>query len=255
MSNPTDKSGTKSSPGAAVRSLVRKALKAALATLEPETGEPYASLVAVATSPAGEPVLLLSDLAVHTRNLKADSRVSLMIDGTDAAGDPLAGGRVSLMGTIEATRDPVLRSRYLARHREAEMYASFADFSFYRMQVARAHFVGGFGRIVDLTSSDVLISTHGAEDLISAAEEICAHMNKDHADALAIYAAAARNEPPVDGAWRMTGIDPEGLDLIGPGAAAARIVFQSPIAGPGDARRALAALAAEARTALANKPI
>ncbi len=218
-----------------------------MATLDRQNGGPYASLVTLATAAAGAPLILISRLAIHTQNILADPRVSLMIDGTSAEGDPLAGGRVSLMGRLAVTEDGHDKRRFLARHPEAEMYAAFSDFAFYRLDLERAHFVGGFGRIVDLTPADILIDVNSAASLLEAEPGIISHMNEDHADALAIYAARALGVQQDPVAWKMTGIDPEGLDMLGP-SGPLRVNFPAPIATPGEARKALAALAAEART-------
>lgn len=142
-------------PKISARTLLREGLSGALATLMPGTGDPYCSLVNIATAADGAPLLLLSTLAIHTKNLLADPRASLMIDERKE-GDPLEGARIMLMGTMTATDDPAARRRYLARHPEAEQFAGFKDFSFYRMEIARIHLVAGFGRIVDLKPQDVL---------------------------------------------------------------------------------------------------
>lgn len=256
MTDLTGKSGHSASPAGAVKVLLRQALKAALATLEPQGGAPYASLVTLATAADGAPLMLLSRLAVHTQNLLKDPRASLLVDGTSAAGDPLAGGRVSLGGRIAVTADAHDRRRFLARHPEAAMYADFPDFAFYRFEIERAHYVGGFGRIVDLSARDILTDVTGAAALVAAEDEIVSHMNEDHADALALYAARAgaggageRMDGAGEGAWKMIGIDPEGVDLAGPGGPL-RVAFAAPISTPGEARRALVALVTEARTAL-----
>ncbi len=230
-----------------MKNLIRRALKASLATLDRQNGGPYASLVTLATAADGAPLMLISRLAVHTQNILADPRTGLLIDGTSAEGDPLAGGRVSLMGRVAVTEHTREKRRFLARHPEAEMYAAFTDFAFYRFEIERAHYVGGFGRIVDLKPADILMDISSASALIDAEPDIIAHMNEDHTDALALYAACATGEPPGPAAWKMTGIDPEGLDIVGPGEPL-RINFPTPIATPGDARKALAALAATART-------
>ena len=135
---------------AQARRLIRQALKAALASLETGSGGPYASLVAMATLPDATPVLLISRLARHTRNVMADPRASLLIDGTDAQSDPLAGARLSLVGRLEPCELPSARARFLARHPDAATYADFADFVFHSFTIERGHLVGGFGRIVEL---------------------------------------------------------------------------------------------------------
>ena len=133
-------------------SLIRTALKASLATLDRATGHPYASLILVATEPDGAPVFLISRLALHTRNLEKDPRASLLIDGTGGLGDPLTGGRLTLMGEARPSASPTALRRFLARHPSAEGYAGFADFSIYALEVASGHYIGGFGRIVDLAA-------------------------------------------------------------------------------------------------------
>ena len=136
-------------PSVAAKTLLRESRSGALATLMLGSGDPYCSLANVATAPDGAPLLLISTLAVHTKNILGDPRVSLMIDER-REGDPLEGGRLMLMGTSAATQDPAARRRYLARQPEAEMFAGFADFAFYRIAIKAAHLVAGFGRIVDL---------------------------------------------------------------------------------------------------------
>ena len=142
-------------PKQAAKALLREGLSGALATLMPGSGDPYCSLVNVATADDGSPLLLISTLAIHTRNLLADPRASLMIDERKE-GDPLEGARIMLMGTVTRTDDLAARQRYLSRHPEAEQFANFKDFSFYRMEITRIHLVAGFGRIVDLKPQDVL---------------------------------------------------------------------------------------------------
>jgi hypothetical protein len=129
----------------AAKKLLREGRSGALATLMAGTGDPYCSLVNVATAVDGSPLLLLSKLALHTKNILADGRVSLMLDERKP-GDPLEGARVMLMGTIAATDDAAARTAYLRRQPEAEMFAGFTDFAVYRIALSRAHLVAGFGR-------------------------------------------------------------------------------------------------------------
>ncbi|MGE3064504.1 MAG: HugZ family protein [Hyphomicrobiaceae bacterium] len=226
------------------RHLIRKGLKAALATIDKNSGHPHASLVLVATETDGTPVLLISNLAVHTQNLAADPRASLLFDGTDGLGDPLAGGRVTVVGTAERIASPHVRQRFLARHPSAASYADFPDFSFFRLRPERAHFIGGFGRIVTLTAESLITDTAGAESLIAAEPGIVSHMNEDHADALALYATEFAGRPA--GEWRCTAIDPAGIDLV-LGADTARVDSPFPMLSGADARRALVAMVQEAR--------
>lgn len=251
MDDTPAKTESKATPATAVKKLLREARKAALATLDRQNGGPYASLVTLATAADGAPLMLISRLAIHTQNILNDTRTGLLIDGTSPEGDPLAGGRVSLTGHVAITESGHEKRRFLARHPEAEMYAAFTDFAFYRFEIERAHYVGGFGRIVDLQPADILIDVSRAAALLDAEPDIVAHMNEDHTDALALYAARSLGGHQDPAAWKMTGIDPEGLDLVGP-AGVLRVPFAAPIATPGDARKALATLAAEARTAIST---
>lgn len=132
----------------ALRQVVRACHKASLATLQADDGAPYASLVTVALDHDLSPILLLSGLSDHSRNIAADRRVSLLFDGTDGHPNPQTGPRVTVMGQALPTDDPRLRRRFLARHPGAALYADFADFAFWRVVPERAHFVGGFGRAV-----------------------------------------------------------------------------------------------------------
>ena len=232
-------------PAAAARKLMREARSGALATLMTSSGDPYCSLVNVASAADGSPLLLISRLAVHTKNILADPRVSLMLDERKE-GDPLEGARVMLMGTAAVTDDPAARQRYLARQPEAEMFAGFGDFAFYRIELKGAHFVGGFGRIVDLKREDLVLDLAGAESLVEAEPEILAHMNADHADTCRLYATKLLGAR--DGEWRCAGCDPDGLELQN-GRAALRLLFPQRINSPGVLRQVLKQMADRARAA------
>ena len=232
-------------PKSAARKLLREARSGALATLMPGSGDPYCSLVNVASAPDGSPLLLLSRLAVHTGNLLADPRISLMLDERKD-GDPLEGARVMLMGTAVASDDRHDRRRYLARHPEAASFAGFADFGFYRLALKTAHLVAGFGRIVDLAPGEVLIAVDDAAALIDAEADIVDHLNGEHAEAMRLYATKLLGAP--DGAWRCAGCDPEGLELQR-GRSALRLPFRRRVASPGALRQLLKELADQARAA------
>ena len=236
-------------PVSASRRLIRSARSAALATLDAGTGAPFASLVTVATAADGSPLMLLSDLAVHTRNLKADARASLLYDergpGALEPGDPLTGTRVTLVGRIERVAEPAAeRARFLARQPEAEGYAGFRDFAFYRLAVEMGHLVAGFGRIVDLKASDLLLDLAGADEIVAGEAGIVAHLNEDHADAVRLYATRLLGAP--DGAWRVTGCDPEGMDIQAEGRTL-RLEFPERVRTGTELRKMLVRLAGEAR--------
>jgi putative heme iron utilization protein len=231
-------------PRLAAKKLLREARSGALATLMPDSGDPYCSLVNVATTIGGSPVLLLSKLAVHTKNLLSDARTSLMLDERKE-GDPLEGARVMLMGRCVKDNDAATPIAYLRRHPDAEMYANFSDFAFYRMEVGGAHLVAGFGRIVDLKPQDVLTDVVDAKALVEAEADAIAHMNTDHADACRLY--ATRLLGAGDGDWRCVGIDPEGIELQN-GRMALRLPFPRRIIALGTLRTALKELAVVARS-------
>ena len=232
-------------PSAVAKKLLREGRSGALATLMPGSGDPYCSLVNVATAADGTPLLLISGLAVHTRNILSDSRVSLMLDERKE-GDPLQGARVMLMGMASATEDPEARRRYLNRQPEAKMFAGFADFAFYRIMLKSAHLVAGFGRIVDLAPQQVLTETGDAGELVAAEPEIIAHMNGDHAEAVRLYATKLMGAR--DGEWRCVGCDPEGLELQ-LDRTALRLAFPQRVRAPGVLRQVLKQMADAARAA------
>jgi heme oxygenase (biliverdin-IX-beta and delta-forming) len=214
-------------------------------------GYPFGSLVAFAGLD-GTPVLLLSDLAEHTRNLHADARASLLI--AEAPADaPLAGARVTLVGRcspLGASEQQTARTAYLARHPSARAYAALNDFKLYQLQVETARVVAGFGRMAWLSAAE----WHAArpDPIAPTAAEIIAHMNQDHADVLPLYCVAFSNLPEPKSV-RMTGIDRLGFDLsatTSSGSRTLRIAFHEPIASSNDARRALIALLTEARAKL-----
>lgn len=243
--SPHKREANQSSPSQDARQLVRCARKAALGTIDKVSGHPHVSLVTVATDPDGSPLLLISRLAVHTQNLIADARASLMFDGTDAKGDPLAGGRVTLTGQGIQSASPTSRQRFLSRHPEAKGYADFPDFSFWRLNIERAHYIGGFGRIVPLAADQMTIDVSSASSLISSELEIVEHMNQDHADAVQLYATVLAGKP--SGQWTLSGLDPEGIDLAEANGATARVAFDEPITNAQDARRELIVLVKRAR--------
>ena len=232
-------------PAVATKKLLREGRSAALATLMPASGDPYCSLVNVASAADGAPLLLISRLAVHTKNILADPRVSVMIDERKA-GDPLQGARVMLMGTAAITDDPEARRRYLDRQPEAEMFAGFADFAFYRVARKAAHLVAGFGRIIDLKPQEILTETADAAELVAAEPRILAHMNTDHADAVRLYATKLLGA--ADGEWRCVGCDPEGLELQ-LDRTALRLPFPQRVHAPETFREVLKQMADQARAA------
>jgi heme iron utilization protein len=232
--------------GSLARSLLRRRRQGALATLMTGSGDPYCSLVNVATYPDGSPILLISRLALHTRNIVDDRRVSLMLDER-AEGDPLEGSRIMLMGRAEeavASDGDILRRRYLNAHPSAESFVDFQDFSFYRIRPSAIHLVAGFGRIVDLKPEQFLTDISDAGALLQAEQEAIEHINSDHRDTNNLYATKLLGAEGAD--WRCTGCDPDGLDLQADGKTL-RLDFPQRVTGPGELRKMLVQLADQAR--------
>src|SRR3954447_15502140 len=152
---------------ALAKQLLRGVRAGALATLGREDGFPFASLVTVATDLDGLPLLLMSRLSTHTLNLERDPRASLLL-AQGGKGDPLAHPRLTVIGRAERTTEPRARRRFLARHPKAKLYADFADFSFWRLEIAGAHLNGGFTRAMALEAGHVRSDLSDADALIAA---------------------------------------------------------------------------------------
>lgn len=240
---------------AEVRRLVHGARVCTLATVMAEGGAPYASLVTMAADHDGSPILLLSGLADHTRNLEADPRLSLLIDEARALPNPQTGPRVSLLGRAEKVEGPAVRDRlagrFLARHPGAALYAGFGDFAFWRVVPERAHLVGGFARAVWLTNG-LLRDPAVAAAFAEVEPHAVAHMNADHADAVAAIAQAFVKGAFVGGAtgvgWRMVALDAQGLAVRnGEDEKVFHIPFDPPLAAPDEVRARLVDLSRTAR--------
>ena len=231
------------------RTLMASRATGALSTiaLDPP-GHPYGSFVTYALEgPA--PVLLISRLAAHTQHLEADPRASLLA-AEDHAADPLANGRVTLVGEVQRLArgdDATAREAFLAAHPGAAYYADFSDFAFWRMTVRSIRYIGGYGR---MSWVDEHAWREAEPDPIAPhARGILAHMNEDHADALVAYARAFTRATEAEEAT-MTGIDRYGFEMsVGTerGPRPARVAFDRPIATPEEARAALVALVRRAR--------
>src|SRR5271154_3356449 len=236
-------------PAKAARSLLRRSRQGALASLMTGSGDPYCSLVNVASDSDGSPILLISRLAIHTKNLLADARVSLMLDER-VEGDPLEGSRIMLSGHAEEigqeqeSEREIVRRRYLNAHPSAEVFVDFKDFSFFRIRPTGTHLVAGFGRIVDLKPAQFLTDISDAGALLEAEQSAVEHMNTDHQEALGLYATRLLGAAPGD--WRCSGIDPDGIDLQAE-AKTLRLDFPERITGPGELRKMLVRLAEQAR--------
>jgi len=244
----------------AAKMLLRSVRAGALATIDRNTGHPFGSLVNVATDSDGSPLILVSRLSTHTANLETDGRASVLLAAA-GKGDPLAHPRLTVLGRFvqiapDQPDEPRLRRRFLARHPKAELYAGFTDFAFWRLLIASVHLNAGFARAADLAAADVITDISDAADLIEAEASAIAHMNEDHAEAVQLYATkllGAQSGAQVgaqsgaeEGSWRVTGLDPDGLDLAH-GGTLLRLPFRERVTTARQLREVLADLAKQAR--------
>jgi putative heme iron utilization protein len=226
------------------RRLIRTARTATLATIDGETGgAPYASIVLCACGYDAAPLVLLSDLARHTRNFKADPRVSMLYarPGTEA----INLSRATVIGRMEPCEDERLHDRFLRQHARGSVHMAFADFHLYRLQAESVHFIGGFGRIETVSADEVVLDGSAFIKLADAEADIVEHMNADHADAIRNYANNLADRPGID--WTMTAIDPEGCDLTR-NDTFTRVSFVNLVTDAVSARAELVRLAEAART-------
>jgi putative heme iron utilization protein len=236
-------------PAEEARTLVSLASVATLATLS-DDGTPWASLVGYAALQDGSPVLMVSTLAEHGRNLERDTRASLVVASREQRKDPLAAGRVTLAGRVvrpTGEAEEIARAAYLASVPASSIYVEFGDFSLYVLEVDRVRWVGGYGR---MDSADAESYANAQADPVGEAVGAIKHLNEDHADALLVMAQALGGYPDADAA-RCTGADRYGLDLmVGTprGSAPVRVGFAEPVTDPAGLRGATVELTRRART-------
>ncbi len=258
----------------AARCLMRAAPQTTLATLgdaekdknaDATSQTPFASFTLTAYDYDGAPLLLLSTLSDHTRNILANPRLSLLFTETgqradafpdypgeypeqDPYEDPLSRPRLTVTGNAKPSDDPRHRERFLARHPASILYAGFGDFSIYRVTVIQAHLVAGFARTARIDAGELLL-TGDTGELASSEESIREHMNNDHADAVSLYATALLGQPAAthpDRPWRLTGVDPDGCDLRC-GGRLGRLNFAAPVFTNQAVRDAFIMLSKQAR--------
>ena len=230
------------------RTLTAGQRQATLCTLTAD-GYPYGSVVSYAADGAGSPLLLISELAEHTVNARGDDRVSVLVAAAAARdGDPLGSARLTLLGRLRLVADPATpRAAYLERHPYATAYVDFTDFSFWRLEVEKCRFVGGFGHM-----SWVMADAYrdaAVDPLAKEAGGIISHMNDDHADANLRYVTVLAHLADATDAV-MVGIDRYGATLRAhtpAGPRLARVAFPSPLQRAEQARAALVGLLQTAR--------
>jgi putative heme iron utilization protein len=233
------------------RTLVAQMSTGTLCTiaLEPE-GYPYGSFVTVAFDD-GNPVFLISGLAEHTRNLERDHRASLLV-AESASEDPLANGRVTMLGPCTRVEEDGGRARaaFLAAHPNAAYYADFRDFAFWKLRVNAIRYIGGYGRMSWIGQADWQAAE--PDPLAPSAAGTIAHMNADHADAMVLYCKAFSKATDISSA-KMTGVDRYGFDMSAKtleGPRPVRVAFARPVSTPEQVRAALVALVKDARSRL-----
>lgn len=240
MTTPARRSFT----GTEARQLLRRARTAALGTRNLDPPGPYISLANIATDGCGYPIIFISKLAWHTRNILSDPTGSLMASEIPGEGDALTGPRVTLMGAFEPLPAAEIAERYAAQHPAARFYLDFPDFSFWRLVPKIIHAVAGFGRIETMAPDEVFLPESTGAAVMAGAAGAIAHMNEDHADAVELYATKLLAAGP--GKWRITGIDPDGAHL-GLADKVVRLAFEQPVQTADKLREAFVALARKAR--------
>jgi hypothetical protein len=235
---------------AEARALIRGATAATLATAS--EGQPFASLVTPAPAPDLSPLLWLSTLSEHTRQLAAEPRCALLFTGTPEGANPQTAPRVTVTGLAGRVPDaevPPLKARWLARHPYAALYADFGDFALWRVRIVAALHVGGFARAERIRAAELAPDPAACAALEAAEPEIIAHVNADHADATEAIAAGMLGAAP--GAWRLVAVDVDGCDLSD-GNRTVRLAFGAPVGDAGGVRTELIRAAREGRSRLAD---
>ena len=231
------------------RTLVHLGRVGMLATLSRRhPGHPFASIMPYALDGLGRPLFLISSMAMHTQNLETDARASLLVTQPGAAGDPLASGRVTLMGVVaRVTEDrEAVKSTYLAAHANAAYWVDFEDFGFWRLEVDDVYFVGGFAAMGWVDAADYRSAR--PDPLAEIADGIMEHMNNDHADALLAYARHFAGEEADEA--RMVGVDRLGFKLLltlGQRRWSARVAFPREVTSADESRAVLIEMARAAR--------
>jgi heme oxygenase (biliverdin-IX-beta and delta-forming) len=218
------------------RRLIRRCERAALATSM--QGAPYASLVLVAADLDASPLLLISELAQHARNIAFDPRAALLLDGTEGHADRLDGPRLTVIGRTETVEDERRLARFTARHPSSSGYARFADFRLRRLVVEKGHLIAGFGRIEWIEAAQLMVRGDLA-DLAAAEAALVAETNRRHAAAIERCVERVLGLPGPG--WRLSGLDPDGVDLRRSGETT-RLDFAAPVASAAAARAALTSL-------------
>ena len=214
-----------------------------------QPGFPFGSVMPYGLDARGRPIFLISTMAMHTQNLQADSRASLLVTQPDASGDPLGASRVTVMGNVLSIPELEVadaRQLYLERYANSKYWVDFEDFSFYGMDVVDVYYVGGFGVMGWVAASDY--DQAQPDPLADAAAGIVEHMNTDHKDALILLARVFAGMESEEAA--MTSVDRLGFHVrlkTQDGMRGARIAFLREVSNPAEARKVLVEMVQRAR--------
>ena len=232
-----------------IRTLMSLTLVATLSTLSRKhPGFPFGSLMPFALDSSGQPLFLISNMAMHTQNLKADSRCSLFVGQAGADGDALGAARATLIGNAKPVSGNDMagaRERYLARHENSRYWVDFADFSFFRLQPIDVYYVGGFGVMGWVEVRDY--EQAAPDPLAEGAPGILTHMNADHVDSMILLARAHARLEATEAT--MTSVDRLGFSLrlkTSDGMKGARINFPHEVVTPQRTRMVLVEMVRQA---------
>jgi heme oxygenase (biliverdin-IX-beta and delta-forming) len=233
------------------RTLVYLGRVGSLSTLSrKQPGFPFGSVMPYGLDDHGRPLFLISTMAMHTQNLQADARASLLVTQESIDGEPLGASRVTLVGNVRPVPNPELgetRKLYLERHASSKYWVDFEDFSFYRMDVMDVYYVGGFGVMGWVRASDYDRSQ--PDPLADSISEIIQHMNGDHKDALALLARQFAHVDSTEAT--MTTVDRLGFHVrlrTPDGMRGTRIAFLREVSNPAETRKVLVEMVQQARS-------
>jgi putative heme iron utilization protein len=234
-----------------VRTLVSLNSVATLSTLSRKhAGFPFGSLMPYALDSEGRPLFLISNMAMHTQNLKADPQASLFVAQSSADGDPLGAARATLIGKVESVPESEIssvREQYLLQHENSKSWVDFADFSFFRLQPIDLYYVGGFGVMGWVSAEDYVRAS--PDPLATAATGIIAHMNADHVNAMILLARTHAKLEATEAT--MTSVDRLGFFLrlkTTEGMKGVRINYLREVANAQETRKVLVEMVKQAET-------
>jgi heme iron utilization protein len=215
-----------------------------------QPGFPFGSVMPYGLDDHGRPIFLISTMAMHTQNLQADPRASLLVTQEDTEGEPLGASRVTVVGNVLPLPNTELaeaRKLCLERHANSKYWVDFEDFSFYRMDVIDVYYVGGFGVMGWVSASDYDRSQ--PDPLADSTAEIIQHMNADHKDALILLARTFARIESTEAT--MTAVDRLGFHVrmkTPDGLRGARIAFLTEASNPAETRKVLVEMVQQARS-------